>query len=486
MSVYENYEIVIGLEVHAQLATESKLFSGSSTDFGSDPNTQTCPVDLAMPGVLPVLNQGAADMAIKLGIALDAQVNKRSVFARKNYFYPDLPKGYQISQFELPVVGKGTLTIDMEDGSSRDIGVTRAHLEEDAGKSVHDFGDDSHSHVDLNRAGVPLLEIVSEPDMRSPEEAGAYMRKLRSIVRFLGVCDGNMEQGSMRCDANVSVRKKGVEKLGTRAEIKNLNSIRNIQKAIAHEAIRQIDILEDGGEIVQETRLWDAQKQSTRTMRSKEDAHDYRYFPDPDLLPLVFDDARIERNRQEMPELPDALKKRFISEYGLGTYDASVLSASREIADYYEAVNKGGQSNKKRDAKIAANWIMVELFGALNKDGKDIAESPVSPDALGKLLDLIADGTISGKIAKTVFEEMYENGKDPEKVVEEKGLKQISDTGELEKIIDDIIAANPDQVAKIQAGHDKLKGWFVGQVMQATKGKANPGMVNELLSEKLK
>ena len=482
MSVYENYEIVIGLEVHAQLATKSKLFSGASAEFGADPNTHTCPVDLAMPGVLPVLNKGAVDMAIKLGLALDAQVNKKSVFARKNYFYPDLPKGYQISQFELPIVGNGTLTIDLEDGTSRDIGVTRAHLEEDAGKSVHDFGDDSHSHVDLNRSGVPLLEIVSEPEMRTPEEAGAYVRKLRSIVRFLGVCDGNMEQGSLRCDANVSVRKKGTTEFGTRAEIKNLNSMRNIQKAIAHEAIRQIDILEEGGEIVQETRLWDAAKQVTRAMRGKEEAHDYRYFPDPDLLPVQFDDARIERNRSEMPELPDALKTRFVADYGLSAYDAAVLSASREIADYYEAVTKGG----KRDAKIAANWIMVELFGALNKDGKDISESPVSPEALGKLLDLIADGTISGKIAKTVFEDMYENGKDPEKVVEEKGLKQISDTGELEKIIDGIIADNPEQVEKIKAGHDKLKGWFVGQVMQATKGKANPGVVNELLGKKLK
>lgn len=482
MSVYENYEIVIGLEVHAQLATKSKLFSGSSTDFGNDPNTQTNPVDLGMPGVLPVLNQGAVDMAIKLGLALNAEVNKKSVFARKNYFYPDLPKGYQISQFELPIVGNGTLTIDLEDGTSRDIGVTRAHLEEDAGKSVHDFGDDSHTHVDLNRTGVPLLEIVSEPEMHTPEEAGAYVRKLRSMVRFLGVCDGNMEQGSLRCDANVSVRKKGSKEFGTRAEIKNLNSIRNIQKAIAHEAIRQIDLIEDGGTVVQETRLWDAGKQVTRSMRGKEDAHDYRYFPDPDLLPVVFDDARIERNCAEMPELPDALKDRFMKEYGLSAYDASVLSASREIADYYEGVNKGG----KRDPKIAANWIMVELFGALNKDGKDIEDSPVSPDSLGKLLDLIADGTISGKIAKTVFEEMYANGKDPEKVVEEKGLKQISDTGELEKIIDGILADNPEQVAQVKAGNDKLKGWFVGQVMQATKGKANPGVVNKILSEKLK
>lgn len=482
MSVYENYEIVIGLEVHAQLNTKSKLFSGASTEFGADPNTQTCPIDLGMPGVLPVLNHAAVDSAIKTGLALRAEVNKESVFARKNYFYPDLPKGYQISQFDKPIIGKGTLTIDLEDGTSRDIGVTRLHLEEDAGKSVHDFGAETVSHVDLNRAGIPLMEIVSEPDMRTPEEAGAYVRKLRAILRFLAVCDGNMEQGSMRCDANVSVRKKGTTELGTRTETKNLNSIRNIQRAIAYEAMRQIDILEDGGKIDQETRLWDTVKNVTRAMRGKENAHDYRYFPDPDLLPVRFDDARIERNKAEMPELPDALKERFMGDYGLSAYDASVLSSSHATAEYYEAVVQKG----KRDAKIAANWIMVELFGALNKDGKDIDQSPVSPENMGKMLDLMADGTISGKIAKTVFEEMFQNGKNPDQVVEEKGLKQISDTGEIEKIIDGIINANPDQVAKIKAGHDKLFGWFVGQAMQATKGKANPDIVNKLLSQKLK
>ncbi len=481
-SVYDQYEIVIGLEIHAQLTTKSKLFSGSSTEFGADPNTQTCPVDLGMPGVLPVLNTAAVDAAIKTGLALRAEVNKESVFARKNYFYPDLPKGYQISQFDKPIIGKGTLTIDLEDGTSRDIGVTRLHLEEDAGKSVHDFGADNVSHVDLNRAGIPLMEIVSEPDMRTPEEAGAYVRKMRAIVRFLGVCDGNMEQGSMRCDANVSVRKKGTTEFGTRTETKNLNSARNIQRAIAYEAMRQIDILEEGGEIVQETRLWDAQKNVTRSMRGKENAHDYRYFPCPDLLPVRFDDARIERNKQEMPELPDALKERFMNDYGLSAYDASVLSSSRATSDYYDAVVEGG----KRDAKIAANWIMVELFGALNKQGKDIEESPVSPENMGKMLDLIADGTISGKIAKTVFEEMFDNGKDPEAVVEEKGLKQISDEGAIEKIIDDIIAANPKQVEQIKNGNDKLIGWFVGQTMQATKGKANPGIVNKLLNKKLR
>ncbi len=482
MSIYDNYEIVIGLEVHAQVSTKAKLFSGSSTEFGAEPNTQTCPIDLAMPGVLPVLNSAAVDAAIKTGIALRAAVNKESVFARKNYFYPDLPKGYQISQADKPIIGEGTLTIDLEDGSSRDIGVTRLHLEEDAGKSVHDFGPEDTSHVDLNRAGIPLMEIVSEPDMRTPEEAGAYVRKLRAILRFLGVCDGNMEQGSLRCDANVSVRKKGTTELGTRAEIKNLNSIRNIQRAIAHEAIRQIDIVEDGGEIIQQTRLWDAVKNVTRAMRSKENAHDYRYFPDPDLLPVRFDDARIEKNRAEMPELPDALKERFVNSYGLSAYDASVLSSSLATASFYETVVGGG---KNRDPKIAANWIMVELFGALNKIGKDIESSPVSPEALGKMLDLIADGTISGKIAKTVFEEMFEKGTDPEKVVEDKGLKQISDSGAIEAIIDEIIANNPDQVAKIKAGNDKLLGWFVGQTMQATKGKANPAMVNELLRKKL-
>ena len=485
-SIYDTYEIVIGLEIHAQLTTDSKLFSGSSTAFGADPNTQTCPVDLAMPGVLPVLNAQAVDAAIKTGLALRAEIHKESVFARKNYFYPDLPKGYQISQFDKPIVGKGTLTIDLEDGTSRDIGVTRVHLEEDAGKSVHDFGADTVSHVDLNRAGIPLMEIVSEPDLRTPEEAGAYVRKMRSIVRFLGVCDGNMDQGSLRCDANVSVRKKGSTEFGTRTETKNLNSARNIQRAIAYEAMRQIDVLEEGGTIVQETRLWDAQKNVTRSMRGKENAHDYRYFPDPDLLPVRFDDARIERNRQEMPELPDALKERFIKDYGLSTYDASVLSASKATAEYYDAVISGGQKGKGRDAKIAANWIMVELFGALNKEGKDIEQSPVSPENMGKMLDLMADGTISGKIAKTVFEDMFEHGKDPEAVVEEKGLKQISDEGAIEKIIDDIIAANPGQVEQVKNGNDKLIGWFVGQTMQATKGRASPSIVNKLLNKKLK
>lgn len=474
------YEMVIGLEIHAQVNTASKLFSGSPTEFGADPNTQTCPIDLGMPGVLPVLNTKAVDAAIQTGLALNAKINEVSVFARKNYFYPDLPKGYQTSQFEHPIVGLGNLTIDLEDGTTRDIGVTRLHLEEDAGKSVHDLGADNVSHVDLNRAGIPLMEIVSEPDMRTPEEASAYVKKLRAIVRALGVCDGNMEQGSLRCDANVSVRKIGVEKLGTRTEIKNLNSVRNIARAIQFEAERQIDVLEAGGSIDQETRLWDADKNITRTMRSKEDAHDYRYFPCPDLLPLRLDPARIAQLQKTLPELPDEMKQRFIESYGLSVYDASVLSSSREIASYYDEVIGG-----KRDAKTAANWVMGELFAALNKAGKDIQSSPVSAKQLGELLDLLGNKTISGKIAKTVFEDMFETGRDASVIVEEKGLVQITDASAIEAEAQAVIDENPKQTEAFRGGNDKLFGWFVGQVMKRTQGKANPAMVNQALKKLL-
>jgi len=478
--MHPDYEMVIGLEVHAQVTTASKLFSGSSTTFGADPNTQTNPIDLGMPGMLPVLNSDVVDAGVKLGLALNCRINRTSVFARKNYFYPDLPKGYQISQFELPIVEHGNMIIDLEDGSTKDIGITRMHLEEDAGKSVHDFGADHHSHVDLNRAGVPLMEIVSEPDLSTAEDAGAYLRKLRAILRFLEVCDGNMEQGSMRCDANVSVRKKGVETLGTRCEIKNLNSIRNVMRAIDYEADRQIDVIESGGEIDQETRLWDNVKNITRTMRSKEDAHDYRYFSDPDLLPLNLTEERIEACKEVMPELPDQLKARFMDEYKLSPYDASVLTLSREFASFYEALVAG-----KRDPKICANWMTVELFGALNKMGREITESPVSPDQLGELVDMISDDTISGKIAKTVFEEMLETSRNPKEIVEEKGLVQITDVGALEGIVQSVLSSNQDNVEKYKAGNERLFGFFVGQVMKETQGKANPKIVNDLLRSNL-
>ncbi|MDE0723893.1 MAG: Asp-tRNA(Asn)/Glu-tRNA(Gln) amidotransferase subunit GatB [Alphaproteobacteria bacterium] len=475
------YEMVIGLEVHAQVNVKSKLFSASPTDFGAEPNTQANEIDMGMPGVLPVLNRDVVDAAIKLGLGIKARINRTSVFSRKNYFYPDLPKGYQISQFDLPIVEHGTLTIDLDDGSSRDIGVTRIHIEEDAGKSVHDFGDEKHSHVDLNRAGVPLVEIVSEPDMRTAEEAGAYMKKMRAIVRFIDVCDGNMEQGSMRCDANVSVRLKGVETLGTRCEIKNLNSIRNVMRAIDFEANRQIAIIEHGGEVEQQTRLWDAAKSETRAMRSKEDAHDYRYFPDPDLLPLKLTEERIEAAKAAMPELPDEMKERFIKEYTLSAYDASVLTLSRAGAHYFEALVDG-----KRDAKKCVNWMTVELFGALNKEGLDIHDSPISPDHLGELVDLIEDATISGKIAKTVFEEMWTSGKAPKTIVEEKGLVQITDSSMLEGIVDKLIEGNPENSELFRSGNDRILGWFVGQVMKETQGKANPQMVNEILRGRLR
>ena len=471
------WEVVIGLEVHAQVSSQSKLFSGSSAAFGAGPNEHVSLIDAAMPGMLPVINSYCVEQAVRTGLGLKAQVNLFSVFDRKNYFYADLPQGYQISQYKQPIIGEGSITIDLADGSSREIGIERLHLEQDAGKSLHDQHP-SKSYIDLNRSGVALMEIVSRPDMRSAEEAGAYVTKLRSILRFLGTCDGNMEQGSLRADCNVSVRRPG-EALGTRTETKNLNSIRFIQQAINSEIARQIEILEDGGEIDQETRLFDTSTGMTRTMRSKEDAHDYRYFPDPDLLPLQLDEAWVEDIRTSLPELPDALKARLMSTYGLSPYDATVLSEDRATAAFYEEVAAG------RDAKLAANWMTVELFGALNKEGKTLAESPVSPAALGALVALISDGTISGRIAKDVFAEMVETGGDPAVIVEEKGLKQVSDSGAIETMIDDVLAANQDKVEEYRGGKDKLFGFFVGQVMKASKGQANPGMVNQLLKSKL-
>ncbi|MDG4559941.1 MAG: Asp-tRNA(Asn)/Glu-tRNA(Gln) amidotransferase subunit GatB [Candidatus Competibacter sp.] len=475
------WETVIGLEIHAQLATKSKIFSGASTAYGAAPNTQACAIDLGLPGVLPVLNQDAVRMAAMLGLAIGAEVARRSVFARKNYFYPDLPKGYQISQYELPVVQQGQLTIDLDDGSSKVIGITRAHLEEDAGKSLHE---DFHgrSGIDLNRAGTPLLEIVSEPDMRSAKEAVAYMKKLHQLVVYLGICDGNMQEGSFRCDANVSVRPKGEPKLGTRAELKNLNSFRFVERAIEFEIERQIDLIESGGKVVQETRLYDPDKGETRSMRGKEEANDYRYFPDPDLLPLVLDDAFINAARAALPELPDVKKQRFTAQYGLSAYDASVLTTSRELADHYEATVAalGGEP------KLCANWVMGDFSAFLNKDNRDIADSPVNATQLAGLLRRIQDRTISGKIAKEVFEAIWAGEGDADAVIEKRGLRQITDTSAIEKVIDDVIAANPDQLAQYRAGKDKLFGFFVGQVMKLSKGKANPQQVNDLLIEKLK
>ena len=474
------WETVIGLEVHAQLMTKSKAFSGAATQYGAAPNTQACAVDIALPGVLPVFNKEAARMAVKLGLAIGAQVNHRSVFARKNYFYPDLPKGYQISQYELPVVSKGTLTIDV-DGVEKVIGITRAHLEEDAGKSLHE---DFHgmTGIDLNRAGTPLLEIVSEPDLRSAKDAVAYLKKLHELVRYLEICDGNMQEGSFRCDANVSVRPKGEKKLGTRAEIKNVNSFRFVEKAIEYEIERQIELIEGGGTVVQETRLYDSDKDQTRSMRSKEEAMDYRYFPDPDLPPLVLSEDFIREVKATLPELPDAKRARFMSQYGLNKYDAGVLTSAREMADYYEAVVK----QAKADPKIAANWIAVELSGFLNRDNKDITQSTVTAPMMAGLLKRLADNTISGKIAKEVLEAIWAGEGDADAVIEKKGLKQITDSGAIEKAIDDVIAKNPKQLEQYRAGKETLFGFFVGQVMKATQGKANPAQVNELLKQKLK
>ncbi|MCW5771515.1 MAG: Asp-tRNA(Asn)/Glu-tRNA(Gln) amidotransferase subunit GatB [Rhodospirillaceae bacterium] len=472
------WEIVIGMEVHAQVTAKSKLFSGASTAFGAEPNTQVSLVDAAMPGMLPVINRVCVEQAVRTGLGLKAAINLRSVFDRKNYFYPDLPPGYQISQYKQPVVGEGALVIDLEDGSEKRIGIERLHLEQDAGKSIHDQ-DPRRTFVDLNRAGVGLMEIVSKPDLRSAEEAGLYLAKLRSILRYLGTCDGDMEKGSMRADVNVSVRRAGDDKLGTRCEIKNVNSIRFVKQAVEYEARRQVEILEDGGRIDQETRLFDSARGETRSMRSKEEAHDYRYFPDPDLLPLVLDPAWVEEIKRGLPELPDEKKARFERDYGLSAYDAGVLVAERDTAAFYETVAKG------RDGKLAANWMTTELFGRLNKAGKGLDQSPVSAAALGKLLDLIADNTISGRIAKDVFDAMFETGQDPAAIVEAKGLRQITDTGAIEAAIDAAIAANPGQADQYRQGNAKVAGWFVGQVMKATGGKANPQIVNKLLAKKL-
>ncbi len=476
------WEVVIGLEIHAQLATKTKIFSSASTAYGAQPNTQACAVDLGLPGVLPVLNQEAVKMAVKFGLAIGAEMAERSVFARKNYFYPDLPKGYQISQFELPIVGRGELTIELEDGSERKIGVTRAHLEEDAGKSIHGHTA-GETGVDLNRAGTPLLEIVSEPDMRSAKEAVAYMKKIHTLVQYLEICDGNMQEGSFRCDSNVSVRPKGQKELGTRAELKNINSFRNVERAINIEIERQIELIEDGGTVVQETRLYDADKNETRSMRSKEEANDYRYFPDPDLLPVVLEQEMIAEMRASLPELPDAKRDRFVSELDLSRYDASVLTSSRELANYFEAVLAASNS---KDPKLCANWIITQLSGALNKAGLEIDDSPINAKQLAGLLIRISDNTISGKIAKQIFDVLWNGeGDDADSIIEEKGLKQVTDSGAIEAIVDEVIANNAEQAAQYRAGKEQLLGFFVGQVMKASKGKANPAQVNEILKAKL-
>jgi len=473
------WETVIGLEVHVQLSTASKLFSGTSTAFGAEPNTQANIYDLAMPGTLPVLNQEALRMAVKFGLAIDAEIGKKSVFDRKNYFYPDLPKGYQTSQLDFPTVGKGELVIDMEDGSHKTIGVTRAHMEEDAGKSLHE---DFHGKtgIDLNRAGTPLLEIVSEPDIRSAKEAVAYLKKLHSMILYLGISDGDMSQGSMRCDANVSVRPKGTTELGTRTEIKNINSFRFVEKAINIEVERQIDIIEDGGRIIQETRLYDSERNETRSMRSKEVANDYRYFPEPDLLPVVIDDAFIESVRETLPELPDIKRARFQEQYGLSEYDAMVLAADLATANYFEEVVAGCD-----DAKLSANWVMGDLQAVLNKNETPISQSPVAAKDLAGLISRIKDNTISSKIAKTVFEAMLAGEGDADAIIESKGLKQVTDTGAIEDMVDEVIANNPDQVQQYKDGKEQVIGFFVGQVMKASQGKANPGQVNQMLKEKL-
>ena len=483
-----DWEVVIGLEIHTQLATRSKIFSGAPTAYGAEPNTQACHIDLGLPGVLPVLNRQAVRMAVMFGLAIEARVAHRSLFARKSYFYPDLPKGYQISQYEAPIVQAGRLCIDLEDGASKTIGITRAHLEEDAGKSLHE---DYHgmTGIDLNRAGTPLLEIVSEPDLRSAREAVAYMKKVHTLVRYLGISDGNMQEGSFRCDANVSVRPQGQMALGTRAEIKNLNSFRFVERAIEFEVERQIELLEGGGQVVQETRLYDPARAETRSLRAKEEANDYRYFPDPDLQPLVLDQALLAEARAAMPELPDAKRRRLMTDYGLGGYDAGVLVAERAVADYFEqtagaAAGLLGQPAAAL-AKLSANWVTGDLAAYLHRDGIEIGEAPVAPQALAGLLRRIQDGTLSGKLAKEVFEAMWRGEGDADRIIEHRGLHQITDSSELEALVDRVIAEAPGQVAQYRAGREKLMGFFVGQVMKATGGKANPQQVNELLRRKL-
>lgn len=473
-----DWELVMGLEIHAQVISNSKLFSGASTEFGRAPNDNVSLVDAAMPGMLPVLNESCVRQAVRTGLGLNAQINLTSVFERKNYFYPDLPQGYQISQFQFPIVGTGKIKIDLPDGSSKDIGITRLHLEQDAGKSLHDQHPNK-TFVDLNRSGVALMEIVSEPELSSPDEVSAYVKKIRSIMRYLGTCDGNMEEGNLRCDVNISVRKSGAP-LGTRCEIKNVNSIRFITQAIEYEANRQVEILESGGKIDQQTRLFDAATGTTRTLRSKEEAHDYRYFPDPDLLPLVLMPEFVAEIKKNLPELPDAKKARYQTALGLSAYDADVLTAEKERADYFEAALAGG-----RDGRLTASWVINELLGALNKSGADLDQSPVAPAELGELIDLIADQTISGKIAKDVFAEMLETGKAARAIVADKGMQQITDPAAVGKIVAEIIAANADKVAEYKSGKDKLFGFFVGQVLKASGGKANPDLVNSILKDQL-
>ncbi|MBF0622449.1 MAG: Asp-tRNA(Asn)/Glu-tRNA(Gln) amidotransferase subunit GatB [Magnetococcales bacterium] len=489
--ISDNYEYVIGLEIHAQMLTRSKLFCGCSTQFGATANSQTCPVCSGFPGVLPVLNREAVNMTIRTGLAINGQVRLMSEFARKNYFYPDLPNGYQISQFELPIIEHGHVNIELTKGADKKkggpmkrIGITRIHMEVDAGKNIHE-GIVGASWVDLNRTGVPLMEIVSEPDIRTPEEAGEYLKKIRSIVRYLGACDGNMEQGSFRCDANVSIRRTGQAEFGTRAELKNLNSIRNVMRAIEYEGGRQEDLLESGGKVIQETRLWDPTKNESRSMRGKEEAHDYRYFPEPDLPPLIVTEERIEQLRAKMPELPDDKKERFREQYGLNAYDAGLLTGSQRLANYYETVAETVTKAGKSDNKIAANWVAVELLALLNKNSIDIDKSPVSAVNLGNLVALIINNTISGKIAKEVFAIMFETGEAPGKIVKEKGLEQVTDTGAIEAEVDQVLKKHAKEVEAYRDGKTKLLGFFVGQVMKATKGKASPKMVNELLRKKL-
>ena len=472
------WEVVIGLEIHAQLSTKSKIFSGASTAFGAEPNTQACAVDLGLPGVLPVVNKEAVNKAVRFGLAVNAHINQRNVFDRKNYFYPDLPKGYQISQLEWPIVGEGEIDIVVGD-QTKTIGVTRAHLEEDAGKSVHDMFDD-YSAIDLNRAGTPLLEIVSEPDMRSAKEAVAYAKKIHALVQYIDICDGNMQEGSFRCDANVSIRPKGQVEFGTRAELKNINSFKFLEKAINLEVERQQDVIEDGGEVVQETRLYDAVKNETRSMRSKEEANDYRYFPDPDLLPVEIPDELLESIKANLEELPQQKKARFISELGLSEYDADILTSQKTLADYFEAMLVDNQ-----DAKLCANWVMGELSGALNREQLEIENSPISATNLSQLVMRISDDTISGKIAKDVFKAMWEGEGSADQIIEAKGLKQMTDTSEIEAIVDEIIANNAPQVEQFKSGNEKILGFFVGQAMKATQGKANPKIINELLRSKL-
>ncbi len=472
------WEMVIGLEIHAQISSKSKLFSGASASFGSEANRNVSLVDAAMPGMLPVINEFCVEQAVKTGLALNAKINNVSVFDRKNYFYADLPQGYQISQFTKPIVGEGEIIVDLDNGEQTTIGIERLHLEQDAGKSLHDQHP-TKSYIDLNRTGVALMEIVSKPDIRSPQEAGAYVKKIRSILRYIGACDGNMEEGSLRADCNVSVRKSG-EEFGTRCEIKNLNSIRFIIQAIQSEAERQVDILEEGGTIDQETRLFDTSTGETRSMRSKEDAHDYRYFPDPDLLPLEFTESWVQDIKEKLPELPDSLKKRLVKDFGITSYDASILVEEKDYVDFYQQAANG------RDGKLTANWMITELFGALKKDNLSFSESPITSENLGELISLISNGTISGKIAKEVFSEMMKSKKSPSEIVKEKGLEQVSDDSEILKLIDQVISDNQDKVNEYLSGKDKLFGFFVGQVMKLSQGKANPGVVNKLLKEKLK